>query len=333
MNNNSNSFRISNEHLLLVNILNTMYNNNIRQINNITETLNNLYNTNNQIRNLLVNILHSQQQNTINSRRNGFSERRYRENNFRNTNLEQNRSHINSSPYVIDTITEYMIPQNAILFSRNTTPNITDTSTATATSTSTATARHNLYNDIFTTFMEPINVYPTQTQIETATRFVRYCDISRPLNTQCPISMDDFNDSDMVTVIRYCGHIFKTEHLMNWFRTNCKCPVCRYDIRNYRTNTSSQFYNGSDSNNATEANISNETQQVTQSSDTSNNIIERNSVNRMDIISNRNNSNDLHRVLSDVSRFTDPSGNFTDDIVNMLLLMTSINNSNNNRNY
>ena len=59
MSNNSNTFRISNEHLLLINILNTMYNDNLRQINNITDTLNNLNNTNNQIRNSLIQILNN----------------------------------------------------------------------------------------------------------------------------------------------------------------------------------------------------------------------------------------------------------------------------------
>jgi hypothetical protein len=51
---NENNFRISNEHLLLINILNTMYNDNIQQINFATNTLNNLYQNNNHIRDLLV---------------------------------------------------------------------------------------------------------------------------------------------------------------------------------------------------------------------------------------------------------------------------------------
>ena len=47
-NNNSNTFRSSNETLFLVNILNTMYNDNLRQINNLNETLNNLNLTTNE---------------------------------------------------------------------------------------------------------------------------------------------------------------------------------------------------------------------------------------------------------------------------------------------
>ena len=68
----------------------------------------------------------------------------------------------------------------------------------------------------------------------TATRVAMYGDITRPQNTTCPISLDSFEDSQLVTVIRHCGHIFNTEQIGAWFRANCRCPVCRYDIRNYR---------------------------------------------------------------------------------------------------
>jgi hypothetical protein len=101
---------------------------------------------------------------------------------------------------------------------------------------------NNVLSQLLQSFLQPIEVYPTQTQIETATRRVRYSDISRPMNTQCPISMDDFTDNDMVTVIRHCGHIFHTENLMNWFRSNCRCPVCRYDIRDFNSNASTEFF-------------------------------------------------------------------------------------------
>lgn len=89
-------------------------------------------------------------------------------------------------------------------------------------------------NRILESFLAPIDIYPTQAQIETATRVARYGDITRPPNTTCPISLDSFGDDQLVTVIRHCGHIFNTEQITSWFRANCRCPVCRYDIRNYR---------------------------------------------------------------------------------------------------
>jgi len=214
--NNSNTFRLSNEQLLLVNILNTMYNDNLRHINSITETLNSLVDSNNQIRNSLSQLLNLNQNTYNNTRQNNRNRR------WENTASTFGRIMINNRPYVVDSINEYTIPRNR---------------------------RNNNSEEMFTqllnNFMQPVEIYPTQSQIETATRRVRYCDISRPINTSCPISMEDFEDNNMVTVIRHCGHIFHTDYLLNWFRTNCRCPVCRYDIRDYNFNVSNQFFNTS----------------------------------------------------------------------------------------
>jgi len=88
-------------------------------------------------------------------------------------------------------------------------------------------------NDVYGRFMEPVQIFPTQIQIENATRVVHFADIVRPINNSCPITMDTFEDNTLVSVIRECNHIFNTDALNNWFRGNCRCPVCRYDIRNY----------------------------------------------------------------------------------------------------
>jgi hypothetical protein len=56
---NNNSYIVSNEQLLLINILNTMYNDNIRQIYNCNDTITLLNQTNTQIRNLLFQIFYS----------------------------------------------------------------------------------------------------------------------------------------------------------------------------------------------------------------------------------------------------------------------------------
>jgi hypothetical protein len=80
-------------------------------------------------------------------------------------------------------------------------------------------------------FQSPVIVRPTPEQIEAATRRVKYGDISRPVNTTCPISLEPFTDEDDVIVIRHCGHIFKPSEFQTWFNANCRCPTCRYDIR------------------------------------------------------------------------------------------------------
>lgn len=87
------------------------------------------------------------------------------------------------------------------------------------------------YIRMFASFLEPIEIYPTPAQIEDATRVVRFGDIINPINESCPISLNRFEESDSVTIIRHCNHVFNTAELNNWFLGNCRCPICRYDIR------------------------------------------------------------------------------------------------------
>jgi hypothetical protein len=119
------------------------------------------------------------------------------------------RLFVNNAPYIIDSFQQYRVPSAG------------------------GTAR-NFFSETLRNFYEPVNVHPTQAQIAAATRIVRYSDIGVPRNRSCPISIIDFNDSDMVTIIRNCGHIFHTEELRTWFRSHCTCPVCRFDIREAR---------------------------------------------------------------------------------------------------
>jgi hypothetical protein len=229
--------RTSNNTLFLINILNTMYNDNLNQINNLTEILNNLNNSNNQIRNSLVQLLNRNQGHN-NVRQTDSRRGTTNLNNFLNNLI--NRTNRNAD-YFID---EYTIPRH----NNN---------------------RIHTFDDyarsVYENFFQPVEIYPTQSQIEAATRIVRYCDITRPINTSCPISMDEFNDNDMVVVIRHCGHIFHNEQITNWFRSNCRCPVCRYDIRGYNSNASNQFFNNSQdsSNNNVERNNGNSNSQNT----------------------------------------------------------------------
>jgi hypothetical protein len=95
-------------------------------------------------------------------------------------------------------------------------------------------------NNIINEFFEPINIYPTEEQINRAVRSIRYRDIINPTNTSCPISLEPFESNEQVSIIIHCNHIFKTNHLNRWFQRNHKCPVCRYDIRTYRAPSQTQ---------------------------------------------------------------------------------------------
>jgi hypothetical protein len=203
-----------------------MYNDNLRQITNLTDS-------NQQIRNLIVQILNTNipprrnnnnhinnNINRTNNSNNNSNRNTFRGNNNSNGNL--GRVYLNNIPYIIDNVEHVRIPINNN--SRNLNLN-----------------NNNDFSRILQSFFDPVEVYPTQSQIETATRRVRYCDIVSPKNTSCPILLTNFNDNDMVSVIRHCGHIFNTNELNTWFRNHCNCPVCRYDIRDDNSNASTAF--------------------------------------------------------------------------------------------
>uniref|UniRef100_A0A6C0H9N5 RING-type domain-containing protein n=1 Tax=viral metagenome TaxID=1070528 RepID=A0A6C0H9N5_9ZZZZ len=91
--------------------------------------------------------------------------------------------------------------------------------------------------DFLLNFYDTVPVYPTRDQINNGTRRVLYSNIENPLNSSCPITLENFDDADNVTQILGCGHIFNHESLTSWFRNHVRCPVCRYDIRNYLPRT------------------------------------------------------------------------------------------------
>ena len=223
----SNTYNISNEQLLLIDILNGMYNDNLRQINTLNNSLQGLRENNNQIRNNIIQMLNNNHntQNRRNNYRNNRANLNRGVNNSIPTEEDQERIYIDNVPYVIDSIQHYTLPSQSRNIRNNNTNN-------------TNTREASNLSRFLQNFFQPIEIYPTQTQIEIATRNVMYADIVNPNNTSCPISLNNFNDSDYVTVIRYCGHIFNSTELNTWFRSNCRCPVCRYDIRNYNQDSS-----------------------------------------------------------------------------------------------
>ena len=84
--------------------------------------------------------------------------------------------------------------------------------------------------------LRDVVVRPTNEEIQTATRRFVYNSEPDLLNRRCPITMEDFQDGDNLIQIIPCGHNFKDEPLINWFQEHVRCPVCRYDIRDYVPN-------------------------------------------------------------------------------------------------
>jgi hypothetical protein len=75
----------------------------------------------------------------------------------------------------------------------------------------------------------------TNQQIENSTEVISYS--SQISDIRCPISWEDFTIGERICQIKHCKHAFKTTPLMDWFSRNTSCPVCRYDLRNYRVET------------------------------------------------------------------------------------------------
>ena len=82
--------------------------------------------------------------------------------------------------------------------------------------------------------MTPVIVRPTENQINLATDQMLFCNVENPQNVSCPIAQENFTPDDDVLIIRHCGHVFKNDSLRNWFQHSVRCPICRYDIREYR---------------------------------------------------------------------------------------------------
>lgn len=74
----------------------------------------------------------------------------------------------------------------------------------------------------------------TQQEINSMTTTITFNDETRNeiSETRCPISLDNFQNGDSLCRINGCNHIFKKDNLLNWFRRNSKCPICRFDLRN-----------------------------------------------------------------------------------------------------
>ena len=88
------------------------------------------------------------------------------------------------------------------------------------------------------TFNENVIVRPTNNQLDSATINYDYNAETSQHNTNCPITLEEFQEGEQVCRILHCGHTFRRDAIHNWFQGNVRCPVCRYDIRDYSPDNS-----------------------------------------------------------------------------------------------
>ena len=66
--------------------------------------------------------------------------------------------------------------------------------------------------------------------VKIRTANIYYGCIAVPLNDTCPITQEEFSSNEEVTLIKKCGHIFKTHAIENWLIQHQTCPICRDNI-------------------------------------------------------------------------------------------------------
>ena len=82
------------------------------------------------------------------------------------------------------------------------------------------------------------NVFPneitrnTEIDISQAIRMIPF-EENNPtiLESRCPITLENFQEGEMIGQMIHCGHVFRENAIRNWLRRNSHCPVCRHDIR------------------------------------------------------------------------------------------------------
>jgi hypothetical protein len=154
-----------------------------------------------------------------------------------------------------------------------------------------------------------IIVRPTSQQIENASRVVRYSDIDNPLSDTCPISLDNFNQDDIVRQLLPCGHIFHQEQFNEWFSSHVRCPVCRYDIRDYRQLSRRNTPN-SESQVPTTESERQTTNTASDTNDTTTSIMNNTQVDT----TTRNSTQSINDVISNLNIIRDPSTNTIDQL-------------------
>ncbi len=156
--------------------------------------------------------------------------------------------------------------------------------------------------------LSPVAVRPNQAQIRRSTTNLLFREVNNPANSVCPITQQPFELNDNITIINHCRHIFSRTELAEWFGSNVRCPVCRFDIREtpieiptttdtppYPPSNTSHDDDGDDTDAATERHILNNL------AESINSEIERLS----------NNDPSSSENISDREFLMDPSGNLT----------------------
>jgi hypothetical protein len=191
-------------------------NNNNNTNSNFIEYNNNISDYNSNIRRFLdlISSINYNNNNNNNTNRNN----RHNENSRENTREYRRQQFNHNNMNIPDTGPSFGIPNTSFGFGTNQSPS--------------QVFSYFLPNNRPRTFTNVI-VRPSERQILDAIEIIIFNENETYNNTSCPITMEEFDDGEQICQIKHCGHNFREDALRNWFRTNVRCPVCRYDIRDY----------------------------------------------------------------------------------------------------
>ena len=79
----------------------------------------------------------------------------------------------------------------------------------------------------------PVRIRPSRSQIRRATRLTVFRNIEHDEESICPIDREILNEDDNVLQIIHCAHYFRESNLRTHFTMSTRCPLCRFDIREY----------------------------------------------------------------------------------------------------
>jgi hypothetical protein len=94
----------------------------------------------------------------------------------------------------------------------------------------------------FSSQPEDVVVTPTDAQIANACVVMTGRDANLPDQYVCPIDLSPVSPDDNVMVIKHCKHAFRESNLRELFTRDVKCPMCRFDIRDYVEEESNDCY-------------------------------------------------------------------------------------------
>jgi hypothetical protein len=205
----------------------TLFNQTNRQMDTLREIQRGIIEDIRTLANLQTN--NNSNQNNHNNQNNNQNNNHNNHNNSRNRNNNTARDYMRRNYYGPTNTQAYEQPFRFDFFS-NTTP-----TTENVNRTNYVNSLWNNFDNLYTNVI----VRPTALEIQNATRSVVFSEIENPLNANCPISLEPFEENAEVTQIIGCGHIFHSDSLNSWFHRNVRCPVCRYDVRTQRVQENS----------------------------------------------------------------------------------------------